>query len=106
VWWTVDPVSGRTRSILDPGLAAGRGAGNNYVNASQGNTVYVDEQGNTLVRKTPGPPSRCSPGQEYVAIVGCVSVPAAWAIRGTVGVVVTIVVGYAATALWQAALGI
>jgi hypothetical protein len=108
VWWTIDPASGQTRSILDPGLAAGRGAGNNYVNSSQGNTYYVDEQGNTWVRKTGGggPPSRCSPGQEYVAIVGCVSVPAAWAIRGTVTVAVTIAVGYAATALWQAALGI
>ena len=105
VWWTVDPAGGQTRSILDPGLAAGRGAGNNYVDASRGNTYYVDEQGNSWVRKTPGPPSRCKPGQEYVAIIGCVSVPAAWAIRGGVGVAVTIAVGYAATALWQAALG-
>jgi hypothetical protein len=104
VWWTVDPASGRTRSILDPGFAAGQGAGNNYVNASKGGTHYVDEQGNSWVRKTPGPPSRCRPGQEYIAIIGCVSIPAAWAIRG-LGVVVAIAVVYAANSLWQSALG-
>ena len=103
-WWTVDPTDGNTRSILDPGLGAGRGAGNNYVNSTRGNTYYVDDQGNSWVRKTAGPPQRCKPGQEYVALIGCVSVPAGWFFRG-VGAAVAVAVAYGANRLWQAAIG-
>ena len=103
-WWTVDPADGSTRSILDPGLGAGRGAGNKDVNSSKGGTHYVDEQGNSWVRKTSGPPSRCKGGQEYTILLGCVSVPAAWAMRG-VYAVVGIVATYAMNALYQSAIG-
>ncbi len=102
-WWTVDPSDGQTRSILDPGLGAGRGIGNNYVNESKGATHYVDDKGNSLVRKAAGPPSRCGGGQEYVVVIGCVSTPVAWTIYG-VGAVILIAVAYGASKWLQSKL--
>ncbi len=138
VWWTVDPVTGETRSILDPGLGgiartepaaplravtdtvAGKAAGagsraargfpkqgayNNtgrawspYGNGYTENGKYVN-----LNRPTP-PPSRCGSGQEYTMLLGCVSVPGAWALRATVGVAVLVATWYV-NGLWKAWLG-
>jgi hypothetical protein len=113
-WWTVDPATGMTRAVLDPGsggvngkIAWGsirhrppvvhRGGGGGA------NTWYLNDDGSITRtpkgtrppaggRPTGPPPSRCGGGQEYVTIVGCVSIPAAWAIRIGVGLIVTAVV--------------
>jgi hypothetical protein len=103
-WWTIDPRDGTTRSIIDPGYGSIFGGGN-YVNeAPPGGAHYVDDQGNRLVRKAGGPKPRCRAGQEYVTLIGCVSIPAAWAIRITVGVAVLVAVYYANRAYqdWRA----
>ncbi len=107
VWWTVDPATGVTRSVLDPGLAGGYGkvgggAGTRDFkrppgggrpgagNADKGQ--YSPARHNKL-------PNGCRPGQEYVALVGCVSVPAAQAIRGSVYTAVGIAVAIAGAVL-------
>ena len=100
-WWTVDPRDGTTRSIIDPGYGATNGHAERYVDAKKaGDPHYVDDQGNRLVRKAGGPKPRCRGGSEYVTLIGCVSTPAAWAIRATVGVAVVVAL-YAVDRLWQ-----
>ena len=49
------------------------------------------------------PPSRCSGGQEYVMLLGCVSLPAGMTVGMTYGVMVTAVVSWA-TAVIELAL--
>ena len=100
-WWTVDPRDGTTRSIIDPGYGATGGWAERYTNETPaGDAHYVDDQGHRLVRKAGGPQPRCRGGSEYVTLLGCVSTPAAWAIRVTVGVAVLVAV-YAVDRLWQ-----
>lgn len=97
VWWTVG-ADGVTRSILAPGLGGGK-----YTGRSQqpprpkgGSSGY----GNKFKYQRPTePPSRCSGGQEYTLLLGCISLPAAWALRVTVFVAVTIATQYAWTTL-------
>jgi hypothetical protein len=103
-WWTVDPSDGATRSIIDPGYGSFIGGGNYVDSKLPGDAHYVDDQGNSLVRKARGPAPRCRGGQEYVTLIGCVSTPLAWIIRGTVGVGVVIAVYYANKA-WQGWIG-
>lgn len=114
VWWAIDPGTGATRAILDPGRGGvhGKPAWGSIrhrppvINRGGGggaNTHWLHPDG-SIRRYPPGsrppgggapqgpPPSRCGGGQEYVTIVGCVSIPAAWAIRIGVGLVVTAVV--------------
>ena len=114
VWWTIDPGTGSTRAILDPGRGGVHGKpawGSirhrppviNRGGAGGANTHWLHPDG-SIRRYPPGarppgggapqgpPPSRCGGGQEYVTIVGCVSIPAAWAIRIGVGLIVTAVV--------------
>ncbi|MBX3028853.1 MAG: hypothetical protein KF809_01715 [Chloroflexi bacterium] len=116
-WWEVDPRTGMTRAVLDPGLGGVNGKiawGSikhlppppRITGPNGPNTWHVHPDG-SIRRYPPGarppgggapqgpPPSRCGGGQEYVTIVGCVSVPAAWAIRIGVGLVVTELLGYA-----------
>ena len=85
-FWAVDPASGRTRSIVEPGTRNSYNGGGNYVNSSVGGPRWVidPKTGNTLgtIRDgkfTPSnrpPPNRCQGGTEYVIILGCVSLPA------------------------------
>lgn len=112
-WWTIDPVTGATHAVLDPGA----GGVNGKVawgaikhrppvihrgGAGGANTHWLHPDG-SIRRYPPGrgpgggvpqgpPPSRCGGGTEYVTILGCVSIPAAWAIRIGVGLIVTAVV--------------
>lgn len=113
VWWIIDARTGGTRAVLEPGTGGvhgrirwgtirhrppvvHRGGGGGA------NTHWLHPDG-SIRRYPPGarppggqlqgpPPSRCGPGQEYVTILGCVSIPAAWAIRIGVGLIVTAVV--------------
>jgi hypothetical protein len=109
-FWSIDPGSGRTRSIGEPGLRVGFIGGGNYVNSSGGGPRYVidPKTGNTLGtirdgRFTPArrpPASRCSGGTEYVVILGCVSIPAGMTVGMVYGVIVTAIVSWA-TAILQ-----
>ncbi len=109
-WWEIDPAMGATRAVLDPGLGGvnGKVAWGSIkhrpppprITGPNGpNTWVYDPKTGRIVRQPPGgggapqgpPPSRCGGGQEYVTILGCVSVPAAWAIRFGVGLVVSAV---------------
>lgn len=114
-WWEVDPRTAATRAVLDPGLGgvAGKVAWGaikhlppqpRITGPNGPNTWHVHPDG-SIRRYPPGarppgggapqgpPPSRCGGGSEYVTLVGCVSVPAAWVIRVGVGLVVSEVLG-------------
>jgi hypothetical protein len=99
-WWTVDPRDGTTRSIIDPGYGSIFGGGN-YVNeAPPGGSHYIDDQGNRLVRKAGGPKGPCQSADEEMTLIGCVSIPAAWAFRIGVGVGILVVL-YFVNKAWQ-----
>jgi len=116
-WWTVDPADGSTRAIVAPGLGGAVASrperrtthdvqggwtpgGGSYVNSAQSGVRYVinPETLNTdgVIRNgryyrysRPAPNARtCSGGNEYSAILGCVSIPMALVI-GTVTAVIT-----------------
>lgn len=104
-FWTVDPESGATRSVFEPGVRIGFTGGGNGVNASFGgqSRMVVDPrtgnvighvQNNTYYRYSGKPPSRCSGGTEYVILLGCVSLPASMTVGIATGVVVTAVVAW------------
>jgi hypothetical protein len=97
VWWSVG-AGGITRSVLDPDLGGTR-SGGRYDGVRQRPPTKGGGSGNYKYQRAAPPPSRCGGGQEYVAIVGCVSVPAAWAIRIGVGVAVAVATQYAWTTL-------
>jgi hypothetical protein len=104
-WWTVDPATGATRAVLDPGFGGVNGgiAWGKIINrppvinrggAGGANTWYLNDDGSiTRAPRPPGggapgggtptgpPPSRCGGGSEYVTLLGCVSIPMAWVIR-------------------------
>ncbi len=119
-WWSVDPATGATRAVLAPGMGGVNGKvawGKikhqppriNRGGAGGANTHGLTKDGRIVRLRDPGdpspagpPPSRCGAGQEYVAIVGCVSVPAAWAIRVGVGMAVTLGAYLASLALQSA----
>ena len=104
-FWAVDPVSGQTRSIAEPGIRIGSIGGGNYVNSSGGGPRYVvdPKTGRSMgtIRNgkfTPTnrpPPNRCQGGTEYVVILGCVSIPAGMTVGMANGVVVTAIVSWA-----------
>ncbi len=99
-WWTVDPATGATKAVLDPGLGGGYGSiawgaikhlppPPRLGGAGGANVWHLNPDGSiTRTPKLPGggtpqgpPPSRCGGGSEYVTILGCVSIPFAWALR-------------------------
>ena len=138
VWWTIDPVTGDTRSVLDPGLggiarsepttvlasgfdvvygksvgAGNKSAGNFPKQGASKPVLKWDPTGNSyehdgktvnLNRPEP-PPSKCGPRQEEMTLIGCISIPGAWAIRG--GVLVAILVaGWYVNKAWQSWIGL
>jgi len=107
-FWTIEPSSGRTRSVMEPGLRVGFNGVGNYTNSSLGGPRYViSDQYNTIGtikdgRFTPAgrrPPSRCSGGTEYVIILGCVSIPASMTVGMANATVVTAIVAWATAIL-------
>lgn len=107
-FWAIDPASGATRSVLEPGLRVGFSGGGNYVNSTGGGVRYVvDSAGRTvgyikdgkLYRYTKAPPSKCSGGNEYVVLLGCVSIPASMTAGMVTGVVVVAMVAWSIVAL-------
>jgi hypothetical protein len=120
-WWTVDPATGATRAVLDPGTGGGYGRiawgairhlpPPPRLGGGGGANVHWVHPDGSIRRYPPGsrppggggpggpPPSRCGGGQEYVTILGCVSIPAAWAIRIGLSLVVTAVLTDAIIAL-------
>ena len=108
-FWAIDPVSGATSSVIEPGVRVGFTWGRNYVNSIVSGVRYVIEEatGRTLgfikdgtyYRYTRKPPSRCSPGTEYVVLLGCVSLPGSLSVGITNGVVVTAVVAWSIVVL-------
>lgn len=108
-FWAVDPASGATRSVLEPGLHPGFSGGGNYVNSSGGGPRYVVDPSSgrnlgyikdgTYYRYGRPPPSRCSGGTEYVMLLGCVSIPASMTVGMVTGVMITAVVAWSIVAL-------
>jgi hypothetical protein len=85
-WWTVDPVSGLTRSVLDPGLGCVRPVGSWTGTSPTFQSSHTHGAGPRLpprppmVRPPPGgyaPPASCVAGDStgYVALTSCASVP-------------------------------
>jgi hypothetical protein len=103
-FWAIDPATGATSSVLEPGLRVGFNGGGNYTNASSGGPRYVIDEAskNTLGYERDGkfyrynrtPPSRCSGGQEYVVLLGCVSIPAGMTVGMVTGVMVVAAVSW------------
>ncbi|HET8986332.1 MAG TPA: hypothetical protein VFN03_11285, partial [Trueperaceae bacterium] len=112
-FWSIDPASGATRSIMEPGTRVGYTWGGNYTNSTPGGPRWVIDPntGNTIGYERDGkfyrygrkPPSRCGGGSEYVVLLGCVSVPAGMTVGMTYGVIVTAIVSWA-TAVIELAL--
>lgn len=104
-FWSIDPASGATRSVIEPGVRAGRVSGRGYVNGSPGGPRFVVDprtgrelgyvKDGTYYRYGRTPPSRCSGGTEYVMLLGCVSLPVGMTVGMAQGVVVTAVVSWA-----------
>jgi transglutaminase-like putative cysteine protease len=87
-WWTVDPVTGETRSILDPGLGGVVPVGRPSAAARTFDSSYTHGAGGRLpprppMARPPGgsfrgtPPSTCVGGDStgYVALTSCISIP-------------------------------
>ncbi len=108
-FWAIDPSSGATRSVIEPGLRVGFIGGGNYTNTTSGGPRYVvdPKTGNTIGHIKDGthyryarkPPSRCGGGTEYVVLLGCVSIPAGMTVGMVYGVFVTAVVSWAVAIL-------
>lgn len=107
-FWAVDPATGAASSVIEPGLRIGFIGGGNYVNSATSgiryiidpntlNTIGYEVNGKTyLFGRTPA--SRCSGGQEYVTILGCVSIPGSLTV-GQLALVVTAVTAWATVAI-------
>ena len=108
-FWAIDPASGATRSVLEPGVRVGFIGGGNYVNSAGGGVRYVIDEatGRTigyirdgkLYRYGRTPPSRCSGGTEYVMLLGCVSIPASMTVGMATGAVIVAIVAWSIVAL-------
>jgi hypothetical protein len=103
-FWTVTPRTGATESILETGTRGGFTGGGNYVNGSGGGPRYVvgpggedlgyTKDGKFYPSRRP-PPRSCRSGNEYITILGCVSIPASWAVGVFVGATVVAIVAWA-----------
>jgi transglutaminase-like putative cysteine protease len=113
-FWAVDARTGLARAVMAHGLRVGFNGGGNYVNSSGGGPRYivdprtgreigiVRDGKDYLYRRQP--PRRCSGGTEYVVILGCVSIPASWAVGVFVGATVTAIVAWSIVVIQLATL--
>lgn len=99
-WWTIDPRTGETRSILLPGLGGVKGGGGranlpgdfNRRAGSYDMEAYLKrEQARRAGRGGGRPKDTCRPASEETTLLGCVSVPASWELGMMVGAGVAIV---------------
>jgi hypothetical protein len=95
-WWSVDPADGSVRAVLAPGLGGSGGGGylppGPYTNATPntgdriivdprtGNTVGFSRNGRDYFYRQGPPANKCGRANEYMTIVGCVSLPGGIAI--------------------------
>ncbi len=102
-FWAIDPVSGATISVFEPGVRWSVTFGRNGVNAvlnTAARTVVDPRNGNRIFengkyyRPTRPPPSRCSGANEYLIVGSCVSIPASVIVGMQAGVFVTAVVSW------------
>ena len=117
VWWTIQP-DGTSRAVLNPslgGLTGGGGyyRGGSYVNSSGGGPRYIiDSGGNTIGEVRNGRDmmyrggaragGRCGGGQEYITLLGCVSIPVAVGIGILAGAVIVASYGSIAVTIIRA----
>jgi hypothetical protein len=104
-FWSIAPGSGATESILETGSRGGFTGGGNYVNGTTGGPRYVVgpggedlgviKDGKFYPNRRPPPRSCRSGGNEYITILGCVSIPASWALGVFVGATVVAIVSWA-----------
>ncbi len=108
-FWAIEPTTGATLSVVEPGLRIGFIGGGNYTNSSGGGPRYVidPKTGNTTgyikdgtrYRYARTPANKCGGGTEYVVILGCVSIPGSMTVGMVTGVVVVAIVSWAAAIL-------
>jgi hypothetical protein len=110
-WWTIDPDTGRTRSILDPGLGGIRGSGTLPSPRSMRtmDSSYTHGRGPRLPPRPPmqRPPgggsfrgAPCRGGSEETIIICGVSIPGAIALRVALGVVIVALLVWCAAVLF------
>jgi hypothetical protein len=112
VWWTIDPATGETRSILDPGLGGVVRSGDPSRTIRTLNAHGAHGAGGRLPQRPPmqrpppggyagsTPKSTCIAGDSpgYIALTSCISIPvstARWLLFGEVATIVTFVAYYA-----------
>ncbi len=129
-WWDVNPATGDTRAMLAPDLGGRSSYGGNRPESSNrlnssygrqrtgmqsnggGRVTVVSADGRRSIDYGPNgriarpggggpPPNRCGGGSEYMIIVGCVSLPAGWALREAYAVVITEIVLAATATIMQ-----
>ncbi len=110
-WWTIDPSTGETRSILDPGLGGIVPAGDPSPTLRTFDSSYTHGGGARLpqrppMQRPPGgygggggsggtPPSTCTGGDStgYIALTSCISIPvslARWLLFLEIAFIVTV----------------
>lgn len=98
-WWTIDPSDGATRAVLAPDGGASRGTRVGPFNSGGGTRMVPPSQQKVWdldpPRKRRLPPARrgradCRGGNEYIAIVGCVSAPTALIVGSLATAIATI----------------
>jgi len=129
-WWEVDPATGAARGVLAPDLGGQRSYGGYTPEPTRrldsswgrqrtglqsnggGNVTHISPDGRRSIDYGPNgriaraggggpPPNRCGGGSEYMIILGCVSLPAGWALREAYAVVLTEIVLAAAGVILQ-----
>ena len=114
-WWTIDPASGATRSILDPGLGGIVPSGRPSPTLRTFDSSYTHGAGARLPKQAPmqrppggyggggstrASPSTCTSGDSpgYVALTSCISIPvslARWLFFSEIGIIVTFIAYFA-----------
>ncbi len=114
-WWTVDPATGETRSILDPGLGGIVPSGRPSPTLRTFDSSYTHGGGARLPQRPPmqrppggygggsggaATPSTCTSGDStgYIALTSCISIPvslARWLLFSEVATIITFIAYFA-----------
>ncbi len=87
-WWAVDPATGAARAVIDPGLGGQfyEGGGTRPTLPDRGTSSTIPDYDKAkrakkiLQARMNG---KCKRGNEYLLVLGCVSIPVYWAIVST-----------------------